>query len=206
MKVLIATHNKQKLSRYRRMLTRMPDLELLSLDDLGIAEKAEENHLSNVENAKHKARFYGSLSGLITLGIDEAVMTNFLPDNEQPGVYVRRFSGDRKELSDDEVIEVWKEIFKKYPEEDKRFIFDFAVAYFNPKNESMDCVTVEQISYVASHFSDMESEGYPLSRLLTIEKGGCPYVELSQEDKWNSDEINFASFLNSFSDWLDSQK
>ena len=49
MKILIATHNKQKLFRYKRLLSQLSDLELLSLDDLKITEKAEENFSNNIE-------------------------------------------------------------------------------------------------------------------------------------------------------------
>lgn len=205
MKILIATHNKQKLFRYKRLLSQIPDLELLSLNDVNITAKAEENFSKNIENAKHKARFYGDLSCFITVGIDEAVVTNFLPDNEQPGVYVRRFSGDKKELGDDEIVEVWKEIFRKYPQDDKQFIFDYAVAYYNPKTGLMESMSVKQISYVASHISEIKSDGYPLSRILTSEKDGRPYIELRKENNWKHDDINFAKFMEKFTIWVKKQ-
>jgi inosine/xanthosine triphosphate pyrophosphatase family protein/SAM-dependent methyltransferase len=202
MKILIATHNKQKLFRYRRLLSQLPDLEVLSLDDLRIAEKVEENFSNNIENAKHKARFYGDISGLITLGIDEAVLTDFLPDNEQPGVYVRRFSGDKRELGDDEVIEVWKEIFKKYPQEDKKFIFDYAIAYYDPQGGLIGTMTAKQVAYVADKISDLKSNGYPLSRILTPEKGGRSYAELRKENNWKADDIIFSKFIS----WIKKQQ
>lgn len=205
MKILIATHNKQKLFRYKRLLSQISDLELLSLDDADITEKAEENFSNNIENAKHKAKFYGDISGLITLGIDEAVLTNFLPDNEQPGVYVRRFSGDKKELNDDEIVATWKKIFKKYPQEDKKFVFDYAVAFYNPQDGSMESMTVEQVSYVASKISEIKSEGYPLSRILTSEKGGRPYIELRKENNWKNDDMNFSKFMENFNIWIKKQ-
>lgn len=206
MKILVATHNKQKLFRYQRLLSKISALEIVSLNDLKISDKAEENYSSNVENAKHKAKFYGDLSGLITIGIDEAAMTNFLPDNEQPGVYLRRFSGDKRELNDDEVVDVWQEIFKKYPQDDKQFVFDYAVAYYNPQSGSTDVMSVKQISHVASNISEIKSAGYPLSRILSPEKNGRPYIELRQEDNWESDDVNFAEFIKKFSEWIEKQK
>ena len=205
MKILIATHNKEKLHRYSRLLLGVSNLELLSLDDLAITEKAEENFSTNIENAKHKAEFYGELSGIITLSIDEAVETNFLPDNEQPGVYVRRFSGDKKELSDNAVVAVWQEIFKKYPQEDKKFIWSFAVVFYNPGNDSLEMVDIKQISYVAHKISNKKSNGYPLSRVMSPEKNGISYADLSQEDAWKYDIVVFTKFINKFTEWIEKQ-
>ena len=49
-----------------------------------------------LDNAIIKAKEYASLSQLPVLAIDEALKTNFLPDSEQPGAFVRRFSGDKR--------------------------------------------------------------------------------------------------------------
>ncbi|HZJ34851.1 MAG TPA: non-canonical purine NTP pyrophosphatase, partial [Candidatus Angelobacter sp.] len=142
MKVLIATHNLAKLKRYKKILGLIDNIEIVSLTDMGISEKVEENYTTNTENALHKARVYGELSGLITVAADEALMTNFLPDNEQPGVYARRFSADKSELTDNEVINVWRKIFDLYPQPDKQFIWSFAVAFYNPetKSEGVQCI------------------------------------------------------------------
>jgi inosine/xanthosine triphosphate pyrophosphatase family protein len=202
MKLLIATHNKEKLRRYEKLLSKFSDLEFFSLDDLDIREEAEESFENNIENAKHKAKFYGELSGMATIAIDEAVLTNFLPDNAQPGVYVRRFTKNKKELSDDEMVEVWKEIFAKYPQDDKKFIWDFAIAYYNPKSKFIDTINAEQISYVASKFSEKKSNGYPLSRVLSPESGGISYSDLIEEKKQYNDEIVFALFLKRMTEWI----
>lgn len=202
MKVLIATHNQSKLKRYKKILEIFESIELVSLTDLGITEKVEENFATNTENALHKAKVYGELSGLITVAADEALMTNFLPDNEQPGVYARRFSKDKSELTDDEVITVWHEIFKLYPQPDKQFIWDFAVAYYNPQNDSSGVECVEQISYIAKHLSTVRHPGYPMSSFLTSTNGGKPYTELSQSENDATDAKNFANFVSSFGKWL----
>lgn len=205
MDILIATHNKQKLRRYKTLLEKRDDFRLLSLGDLKIKEKAPEDFLTNTENAKHKARFYGNLSGIMTIAIDEAVTTNFLPDDEQPGVYVRRFARDKKELNDNEVVEIWKKIFAKYPQTDKQFIWDFAIAFYNPKIGSGDFINVKQISYVASKVSNLDSDGYPLSRLLSPKRNGIPHIELTREEKREHDKKVFAPFLSSFIVWISKQ-
>jgi inosine/xanthosine triphosphate pyrophosphatase family protein len=204
MKILLATHNQSKFARYKRILSPISDLEIFSLSDLGIADKVEENFNTNAENALHKAKSYAKIAkDYIVVAVDEALMTNFLPDNEQPGVYARRFSEGRKELTDEELIEVWKKIFKMYPQDDKKFIWDFAIAYYNPKTSSEGFICIEEISYIASEFSSMKTNGYPMSTLLTSTRGGRAYVEMSEEEKMEKDVKNFAPFSNAFKNWIE---
>lgn len=202
MKILIATHNQSKLKRYQKILKSIGLVDLISLNDIEITEKADENFATNTENALHKARTYGDLSGLITVAIDEALMTNFLPDNEQPGVYARRFTKNKAELTDQELTDVWKEIFNLYPQTDKKFIWSFAVAYYNPntKTEGVECV--EQISYVAKYFSDVKHTGYPMSSFLSPTKDGKPYTETSDEENDQRDLKIFSNFTAAFKKWL----
>lgn len=202
MKILIATHNQSKLKRYKKILEAIDFIEPISLADLDITEKVEENHTTNTENALHKARTYGKLSGIITVAIDEALMTNFLPDNEQPGVYARRFAKDNKELTDSELIVVWKEIFKLYPQEDKQFIWNFAVAFYNPNNDSEGVECIEEVSHVAKYFSTIETNGYPMSTFLSFRKDGRPYIEMSQQEKDAKDFTSFKVFIDNFTKWL----
>lgn len=202
MKILIATHNQSKLERYRKILQAIDSIETVSLCDLGITEKVEENYPTNKENALNKARIYGELSGLITVAIDEALMTNFLPDNEQPGVYARRFTKDKSELSDEELIEVWKKIFEAYPQEDKQFIWNFAIAFHDPTSGKEDVECVEEISHVAEYFSSQKTKGYPMSSFLSFENKGIPYIEISQEEKDHRDRKNFSKFVDTFEGWL----
>jgi hypothetical protein len=206
MQILIATHNQAKLKRYKNILSTMNDIELVSLNDLNITDKVDENHLTSVENALKKSRIYGDLSVIITIGIDEALMTNFLPDNEQPGVFARRFTNDKTELTDQGVIDTWKKIFAAYPQPDKQFIWDFAVAYYNTANKSDGVGRVQQISYVASHFSEKLQPGYPMSSFMSPYPNGAPYTELSQTEKDAVDTKNFVSFVNQFQIWLSQQQ
>lgn len=202
MKILIATHNQSKFKRYQKILGVIDSIETISLADLNITEKVEENFATNTKNAIHKAKSYGKLSGMITVAIDEALLTNFLPDNEQPGVYARRFAKDKRELTDVELIDVWKKIFEMYPQEDKKFIWNFAVAFYNPADDSQGIQCVEEISHLAKYFSPIKSNGYPMSTFLSFERDGIPYIEINQKIKDEKDVENFASFVINFKKWL----
>ena len=56
-KLLIATHNPGKFVEMKRQL-KVLNIEVLSLDDLGIKDDFEENGKSYEENALGKAKFY----------------------------------------------------------------------------------------------------------------------------------------------------
>jgi hypothetical protein len=205
MQILIATHNQAKLARYQKILQSVQGIELVSLGDLEIRDKVEEDCKTNIENAIKKAVFYGDLSGLITVGVDEALMTNFLPDGQQPGVYARRFSASRRELTDSEVVDVWKKIFQIYPQDDKQFIWDFAVAYYNPTTKQQGTASVQQISYATKHFSSVLHPGYPMSSFMSPDPDGQPYSELTEADYYKADNKNFAGFVTAFKAWLSEQ-
>ncbi len=205
MDILIATHNKAKLIRYKNLLRNIEGLNLVSLRDLGIKQKIKEPFGSAKENAIHKAKEYAKLSDVVTLAVDEAVTTNFLPDNEQPGVYVRRFSKGNKDVDDKEILNIWNGIIASYPREDKKFIWDFSIAYFNPQNDMMGFSRVECISYVTPRFSEKIDPGYPMSSFLSVRKGGLPYSEVAEAKKREYDDKDFALFVSEFFEWIKSQ-
>ena len=63
-RLLVATRSRHKLEELRALL-HLPDVDLVSLDDLGIAEEAVEDAATFRGNAIAKARFYAGLSQLM---------------------------------------------------------------------------------------------------------------------------------------------
>lgn len=202
MKLLVATHNPSKFQRYKRLLNGIPNLELLSLVDVGITDKVNEPFYNARDNAEYKAKEYAKMSGLPTIAIDEATSTNFLPDNEQPGVFVRRFTNKEKEMTDEESLAVWHELFQKYPQNPKRFIWDFSIAYYNPQFDELHYSKVIMKSTVAEKFSDQIEKGYPMSSFLVVDGSTKPYVQLSDEEKLEVDKSFFKDFIHDFKSWV----
>lgn len=100
--LLVATRSRHKLAEIRKLLGDAPGLELLNLDEAGLPELAEEEHIevfdSFEENALAKARYFSRRSGLPTLADDSGISVDAL--DGRPGVRSKRFSG-RSELSGD---------------------------------------------------------------------------------------------------------
>lgn len=91
MNLLIATHNRGKLVEYQELLDDLP-FELLTLDDVGIAEDVEETGATFEENARLKASAYSQQSGLLTLADDSGLEVDAL--GGEPGVYSKRYAGE----------------------------------------------------------------------------------------------------------------
>ena len=89
-KLLIATNNPGKLKEYKELLKDLP-LKLISLKNLGIKNKVNENAKTFEVNAIKKAKFYSRLSGLATLADDGGLEIDYL--NGEPGVKSRRWPG-----------------------------------------------------------------------------------------------------------------
>ena len=92
--VPLATRNKNKAREVARILAEyrevLGDVELLTLDDVGITDEVEETGTTFEENAMIKARA-GALSGLITLADDSGIEVDAL--GGAPGIYSARFAG-----------------------------------------------------------------------------------------------------------------
>jgi XTP/dITP diphosphohydrolase len=86
--ILVATSNNHKLGEYAALLN-LPDLQLVSLRDLGIAADAPEDGDTFTANALQKAHYYAKKSGLVTLADDSGIVVDAL--GGAPGVYSARY-------------------------------------------------------------------------------------------------------------------
>jgi len=91
-RILVATRSRHKLGELRDLL-RPARANLVSLDDVGITEDADETGATFAVNAALKARFYARLSGLPTLADDSGLEVDALGGG--PGVRTRRYAGEQ---------------------------------------------------------------------------------------------------------------
>lgn len=89
-RLLVATRSRHKLDELR-VLLHLPEVELVSLDDLAITDEAVEDARTFRGNAIAKARFYAELAGLPTLADDSGIEVDALGGG--PGVRTRRYAG-----------------------------------------------------------------------------------------------------------------
>jgi XTP/dITP diphosphohydrolase len=90
-RLLVATRSRHKLRELGELLDLPPGVALLSPDDLGIDGEPDETGSSFETNARIKARYYATRSGLPTLADDSGLEVDALGGG--PGVYTRRYAG-----------------------------------------------------------------------------------------------------------------
>ncbi|MET1231956.1 MAG: non-canonical purine NTP pyrophosphatase [Candidatus Limnocylindrales bacterium] len=90
--MLVATRSPHKLGELRQLLE-LPGVELVTLDDLGIAGEPIEDGLSFADNALIKARWGAECSELWTLADDSGIEVDALGGG--PGVRTRRYAGEQ---------------------------------------------------------------------------------------------------------------
>ena len=178
MKVLFATTNPAKVKKYADELKKR-NIELLTLKDLGINLKVEENGKNAIENAYIKAKAYYDLTLLPTIGMDNSLFIEELPEEKQPGTHVRRVNG--KELNDEEMIEYYTNLVKENGGKlTAKWVYGMVIC---------DGKETNKYSWSKSHFyfvdnpCEKRNPGYPLDSISILPEKNKYFVELTPEEK-----------------------
>ena len=126
-KVLFATGNPSKVERFSKGL-KEEGIEIITLKDIDKEIEIEECGKNAIENALIKARAYSQVVNIPVLAMDDNLYLENVPEEKQPGMYVRRVNGKR--LSDEEMIEHYIQLVKKYGANGKltcRWVYGMAV-------------------------------------------------------------------------------
>lgn len=161
MKVLIATKNKGKIEKYSGILESL-GIDYCTLEDINLDIEINENGNNTTENAIIKAKAYYERLKSPILADDSGLIIDKLPEDKQPGVFVRRHNG--KELSDEEMIELYSsEIEKVGGESMGAFIISIAIIDGNGNIHTKE--TRHNRLFVSKPDSN-RVPGYPLSSLI----------------------------------------
>jgi XTP/dITP diphosphohydrolase len=96
MKLVFATHNENKVKEVKSLLS--PNVELLSLNDIGCFDEIPETSLTIEGNAQLKVAFVKANFGLDCFADDTGLEVTAL--NNEPGVYSARYAGPQKNSLD----------------------------------------------------------------------------------------------------------
>ena len=193
-KILFATSNQSKINRfYDKLLNN--DIKLLSLKDLNIDLDVEENGNTAIENALIKARAYYNETKLPVMAMDDTLYLENVPDNLQPGMYVRRVNGKR--LSDEEMIEYYSNLADKYGDKGRitaRWIYGMAI--INNGVEYTYTWSKEDF-YITNTPSNKINPGYPLNSISINKKLNKYFTDITDKDKKNikEDESDVIEFI-----------
>ena len=114
--ILFATGNTAKVDRFYEKLLKNGIL-LKSLKDININIDIEENGKNAIENAMRKAKAYYDATKITTMAMDDTMYIDGIPEEKQPGVFVRRVNGKR--LNDKEMIDYYTNLVKTYGKDGK---------------------------------------------------------------------------------------
>lgn len=192
--ILFATGNESKVNRFKEKLLEKGIL-LKSLKDININLEVEENGKTAIENAEIKAKAYYDATKMTTMAMDDTMYIDNIPEDKQPGVFVRRVNGKR--LNDEEMIEYYTNLVKTYGKDGKlntKWILGMAIIK-DGKISTYTDVTSEYY-LVDTPAKDMK-EGYPLSSILVNKKVNKYDIYLSEEDKkiGQADDAGFIDFI-----------
>lgn len=185
MKALFATTNPAKVKKYIKRLEEN-GIELITIKDLDTNIKVEETGKNAIENAYIKAKAYFDLTGIPTIGMDNNLFIEGLPEEKQPGTYVRRVNG--RELTDDEMIEHYTNLVKEYGDRlDAKWIYGMVI--FDGK-EAKEYSWSKGNFYFVDKPCKKRNPGYPLDSISIMPQVNKYFVELTDEDR-NIDKLNY---------------
>ncbi len=177
-KVLFATTNPAKIKKYKIELEKR-DVEVLTLNDLSVNVTVEESGKDAVENALLKAKAFYETTGIATIGMDNSLFIEGIPEEKQPGTHVRRVGG--KELTDEEMIEYYTNLTREYGGKlTAKWIFGLVV--YNEKG-------AQEYSWSKDHFyfvdtpCEKRNPGYPLDSISVMPENHKYFLELTSEEK-----------------------
>lgn len=193
-KILFATKNNSKLERYSEKLKER-GIEVISLNDIDVDIDVVESANTAVENAILKAKAYYDATKILTMAIDDTMYIEGIPDDKQPGVYVRRVNGKR--LNDEEMIHHYTELVKKYGNQGKlktKWILGLAIIK-DGKTFTYEGITNEY--YLSDKPTKERKEGYPLSSILINVKANKYDIYMTEENKkiGQADDEGFIDFV-----------
>ena len=165
--ILFATSNVSKVNRlYDKLMEK--GITIKSLKDIDVNIDIDENGKNAIENAIIKAQAYYEATKMTTIAMDDTMYIVGIPEDKQPGVYVRRVNGRR--LNDEEMIEYYTNLVKTYGTDgklDTKWILGMALIK-DGKVYTYEDITSEY--YLMATPTKERREGYPLSSILFNKK------------------------------------
>ena len=179
--IIFATNNPTKAKRFSKGLLEK-EINVISLRDIGIKINIKEDGKDVVENALKKARECHDVTGKIAIGMDDSLYLENVPEDEQPGLFVRRVDG--KVLEDDEMIEYYISLVKKYGKRGKlnaKWIYGLAVVGEN--GEESTYTWTKKGFYLVDKPSRKVNPGYPLNSISKYEWNNKYFTDITEKDK-----------------------
>ena len=174
MKIVIATHNKDKFKELYRGLSSL-NVNLLSLNDFPQIGEIVEDGKTLLENALIKAREVYRITGLPAISDDTGLEVDAL--NGGPGVFTARFAGEN--CSYDDNVNKMVDVMKNIPLEKRQAQFKTVMCYISEKTELTSEGIVEGI--ISTEKKGLQGFGY--DPIFYVPEEGKTFAEMSIKRK-----------------------
>lgn len=174
MKLCLATHNPAKRASYTKALE--PEIEVVSLDDLGISEEAPEDSFDLAENARTKARFYFERTHMPTIAVDGGLMINGL--HGEPGARSRRWPG--YVATDEELITMALEKTKNLKGSDRDGTFGVVLCYTDGRSEKI--IKAHTDITIARTRHPQSIPGWPYRSVMIVKSNNKYFIDLTESE------------------------
>lgn len=194
-KVLFATGNPSKAKRFSKGLLDK-GIEVITLKDIEKDIEINEDGKNAIENAIIKAKAYAEVVDMPVFAMDDNLYLENVPEEKQPGVFVRRVNGKR--LNDEEMLQHYTGLVKEYGKEGKldcKWVYGMAV--INEKKEINTYTWEKGGFYFVEKISDKNRAGYPLDSISINKKLNKYFTDITSEDKkmLSEDESDVVEFI-----------
>ena len=178
MKVLFATTNPAKVKKYKELL-KEKGVELITIKELDFKLPIDENGKDAIENAYIKAKTYYDKTKMPTIGMDNNLFIEELPEEKQPGTHVRRING--KELNDEEMIEYYTNLVKENGGKlTAKWVYGMVICSKRGVNKF---TWSKDHFYLVDKPCEKRNLGYPLDSMTIVPEFNKYLVELTEADK-----------------------
>ena len=194
--LLVATTNPGKLREIRQVMSEVP-IRLVSLADLPPIEEPEETGTTFEENARLKAHYYSTRSGLWTVAEDSGLVIDAL--DGEPGVKSARFL-----RADATYPERFAEIYRRLDaQRDKPRTARFVAALATVENGKVICETTGVVEGAIAD-APRGSGGFGYDPIFLYPPYGRTLAEVTEPEKVGVAHRGIA--FRHFADWINSQE
>ncbi|MBO6159380.1 MAG: hypothetical protein J6P72_09035 [Firmicutes bacterium] len=189
LQILMATSNPHRIDYFSRKLAER-GIRLLAPANLGLSAEAEETGQSPADNAQLKIRSLlkaaatGTIEMLPIFAMDEGLYLDGVPDELQPGLFVRRLNGQR--MNDEEMIAHYLGLvdrFGKRGELHGYFLKGICVGMPADSGRCFYTFEMKARRVFTAERSEKVTEGYPLASIQKIPMFDKFKSELNEEEE-----------------------
>jgi inosine/xanthosine triphosphate pyrophosphatase family protein len=179
--IIFGTKNQAKLKQISGALAPLKII-VSGLPDVNLPDIAEDG-TSAQANAKKKALSYAKTLGQPVLSMDNALYFDNLPDNQQPGLNVRRINNGTERPSDEAMLEYYQKLVNQLSRNGQTAgHWEFALCYARPDGETKE-TTIISPRIFTSQASQQRIDGYPLESIQIDPESGRYISEMSADEQ-----------------------